>query len=61
MMLDKVYPTKKADLVRAIQKTRINKIEVIDGYTPADERELIKTAKNMSAGSGDVTIIIIKS
>ena len=61
MMLDKVYPTKKADLVRAIQKTRINKIEVIDGYTPANERELIKTAKNMSAGSGDMTIIIIKS
>ena len=42
MMLDKVYPTKKADLVRAIQKTRINKIEVIDGYTSADERELTR-------------------
>jgi len=61
MMLDKVYPTKKADLVRAIQKMRINKIKVIDGYTSADERDLIKTAKNMSAGSGDVTIIILKS
>ena len=61
MMLDKVYPTKKADLVRAIQKTHINKIEVIDGYTSADERELIKTAKNMSAGSGDVTIILVRS
>ena len=61
MMLDKVYPTKKADLVRAIQKMRINKIEVIDGYTPADERDLIKTAKSMSAGSGDVTIILVRS
>lgn len=61
MMLDKVYPTKKADLVRAIQKTRINKIEVIDRYTSADERDLIKTAKNMSAGSGDVTIILVRS
>ena len=61
MMLDNLYPRTKNDLVRAIQKMRINKIEVIDGYTPADERELIKTAKNMSAGSGDVTIIILKS
>ena len=43
---------------------RINKIEVIDGYTSADERDLIKTAKSMSAGSGDRddhhTEIIIK-
>ena len=61
MMLDNLYPRTKNDLVRAIQKTRINKIEVIDGYTSADERDLIKTAKSMSAGSGDVTIIILKS
>ena len=40
---------------------RINKIEVIDGYTSADERELTKTAKNMSAGSGDLTIILVRS
>ena len=61
MMLDNLYPRTKNDLVRAIQKTRINKIEVIDGYTSADERDLIKTAKSMSAGSGDVTIILVRS
>ena len=59
MMLVNLYPRTKNDLVRAIQKTRINKIEVIDGYTSADERDLIKTAKSMSAGSGDVTIILV--
>ena len=61
MMLVNLYPRTKNDLVRAIQKMRINKIKVIDGYTSADERDLIKTAKSMSAGSGDVTIIILKS
>jgi len=40
---------------------RINKIEVIDGYSPADERDLIKAAKAMSQGSGDVTIILVRS
>ena len=61
MMLDNLYPRTKNDLVRAIQKMRINKIEVIDGYTSADERELTKAAKSMSAGSSDVTIILVRS
>ena len=61
MMLEKAYPKTKNDLVRAIQKMRVGKIEVIDGYTPTDERELLKVAKDLSPGSGDMTIIIIKS
>jgi len=61
MMLDDLYPRTKPALVRAIQKMRIGKIEVIDGYTPSDVRELTKVAKSMSAGSGDVTIILVRS
>jgi hypothetical protein len=61
MMLDNLYPRTKNDLVRAIQKMLIKKIEVIDGYTSADERELTKAAKSMSAGSSDVTIILVRS
>jgi len=61
MMFDNDYPKTKNDLVRAIQKMRINKIEVIDGYSPTDERDLIKAAKAMSQGSGDLTIILVRS
>jgi hypothetical protein len=61
MMLDNLYPRTKNDLVRAIQKMRINKIEVIDGYVPADERDLVKAAKDLSQGSGDLTIILVRS
>ena len=61
MMIEKVYPKTKPDLVSAVQKMRINKIEVIDGYVPADERDLVKTAKDLSYGSGDVTIILVRS
>ena len=61
MMIDNLYPRTKNDLVRAIQKMLIKKIEVIDGYTSADERELTKAAKSMSAGSSDVTIILVRS
>jgi len=61
MMLVNLYPRTKNDLVRAIQKMLIKKIEVIDGYTSADERELTKAAKSMSAGSSDVTIILVRS
>jgi len=61
MMLDNLYPRNKADLARAIQKMRINKIEVIDGYSPADERELLQTAKDLSKGHHDLTIILVRS
>ena len=61
MMLDNLYPRTKNDLVRAIQKMRINKIEVIDGYTSADERKLLKAAKELSQGNNDLTIILVRS
>lgn len=61
MMLDNLYPRTKNDLVRAIQKMRINKIEVIDGYVLADERELTKAAKELSQGNNNLTIILVRS
>ena len=61
MIADAVYPRTKPDLVRAIQKMRIGKIEVIDGYTPSDERDLLKAAKDMSVGNHDLTIILLRS
>ena len=61
MMLEHLIPRSKADLVRVIQKMRISKIEIVDGYVAANERELMKVAKDMSAGSGDVTIILVRS
>ena len=61
MMLDDLYPRTKPALVRAIQKMRIGKIEVIDGYTPSDERNLLKAAKELSVGNHDLTIILVRS
>jgi hypothetical protein len=61
MMIDNQYPRTTPDLVRAIQKMRIKKIEVIDGYVPADERQLLKTAKQLSQGNDGLTIILVRS
>ena len=61
MMIDNRYPRTTPDLVRAIQKMLIKKIEVIDGYSPADERELLQTAKDLSKGQHDLTIILVRS
>ena len=61
MMLENLYPRTKSELVRAIQKMRISKIEVIDGYTQADERELNKAAKELSSSHHDLTIILVRS
>ena len=61
MMIDNLYPRTKPDLVRAIQKMQVGKIEVIDGYKPVDERDLVKAARDMSAGNNDLTIILVRS
>ena len=61
MMIDNQYPRTKNDLVRAIQKMPINKIEIIDGYVPADEKDLVTVAEQLSQGSGDLTIILVRS
>ena len=60
-MLEQTYPTTKAELVRAIQMMKINKIKVIDGYVPSDERDLVKAAKHMMVGNHDLTIILVRS
>ena len=61
MMLDNLYPRTKSDLVRAMQKMRMSKIEIIDGYSASDERDLTKLARDMSSGAGDLTIILVRS
>ena len=61
MMLEQSYPTTKAELLRAIQKMKINKIKVFDGYVPSDERDLVKAAKDMMVANHDLTIILVRS
>jgi hypothetical protein len=61
MMLDSLSPRTKNDLVRAIQKMPVKKIQIIDGYVAADERDLLKAAKDMAAGNHDLTIILVRS
>jgi hypothetical protein len=61
MMFEQTYPTTKAELVRAVQKMKINKIKVFDGYVPSDERDLVKAAKDMMVANHDLTIILVRS
>ena len=61
MMLEQSYPTTKVELVRSVQKMKINKIKVFDGYAPTDERDLVKAAKDMMVANHDLTIILVRS
>lgn len=54
-------PRSKSDLIRALQKMPIAKIEILVGYTPADEKDLLKKAKDLAKSKGDVTIIMVRS
>lgn len=61
MMRTSQNPRSKSDLIRALQKMPIAKIEILDGYTPADEKDLLKKAKDLAKSKGDVTIIMVRS
>lgn len=37
------------------------RFEIVDGYVAANEHDLVNAAHDMSAGLGDVTIILVKS
>ena len=56
----KPKPKTKHELIRSLNKARINQIEVIEPYDPSIADEVSKTAKAMSLKSGQVSIIILR-
>ena len=53
-------PKTKHELIRTLNKARISQIEVIEPYDPSLADQVTKTAKAMSAKSGQVSIIILR-
>lgn len=61
MISTAIYPRTKSDLIRAMQRMQIDRIEVVEPYG-ADRRADIDTAlRELNRGSGDVTVIILRS
>jgi len=51
----------KQELMKALQSTKLEQIEIIEPYDPTQLNDLIKTAKQMATKSGSVSIIILRS
>ena len=51
----------KQELMKALQTAKLEQIELIEPYDPTQLNELTKTAKEMSAKSGSVSIILLRS
>ena len=60
-MMITTSPKTKQDLVKALQRQNIRQIEVIEPYDQTRQQELIKATKQISPGSGDVTIILLRT
>ena len=60
MISSQSTPKTKHELIRSLNKARINQIEVIEPYDPSMANALSKTAKAMAAKSGQVSIIILR-
>lgn len=61
MISETLLPKTKPDLIRALQRQRIQQIEVIEPYDPAEADELTRVAKQMFNRTGDVTVIILRT
>ena len=61
MIKDTIYPKTKQDLIKALQRQRIQQIEVIEPYEPAQDQDVTRTAKGMFNRPGDVTIILVRT
>ena len=51
----------KQELMKALQTTKLEQIEIIEPYDTTQSSELTKTAKQMATKSGSVSIIILRS
>ena len=60
MISSQSKPKTKHELIRSLNKTRINQIEVIKPYDPSMANQVSKSAKFMAAKSGQVSIIILR-
>jgi len=60
MISSQSTPKTKHELIRSLNKIRTNQIEVIEPYDPSMANHVSKTAKTMSAKSGQVSIIILR-
>jgi len=61
MMMDCLFPKTKSELIKVLQRMRISKIEILDGYQASDSKTLETLARDMSAGSHDLTVILVRS
>ena len=51
----------KQELMKALQTAKLEQIEIIEPYDPKESNELTNTAKQMSAKSGSVSIILLRT
>ena len=61
-MIRELPPIKtKQELMKALQSNKLEQIEIIEPYDPKESNKLTKAAKQMSAKSGSVSIILLRS
>jgi len=51
----------KQELIKALQSIKLEQIEIIEPYDPKESNELTKIVRQMSAKSGSVSIILLRS
>ena len=61
MISTAIYPRTKSDLIRAMQRMQIDRIEVVEPYGEERRADIDTALRELNRGSGDVTVIILRS
>ena len=61
MISTSIYPRTKSDLIRAMQRMQIDRIEVVEPYGEDRRADIDIALRELNRGTGDVTVIILRS
>lgn len=61
MISQAIYPRTKSDLIRAMQRMQIDRIEVVEPYGADRRADLDAALRELTRGTGDVTVIVLRS
>jgi len=61
MISEAIYPKTKSDLVRALQRMQIDRMQIVEPYDKSRDDELLSILRELNRGSGSISIIILRS
>jgi len=61
MISEAIYPKTKPDLVRALQRMQIDRMQIVEPYDKSRDDEILSILRELNRGGGSISIVILRS